>query len=49
MKLSKENLVFIDDYLIKNKVNHWDVRMELTDHIASLLEEENFTEENFKA
>jgi hypothetical protein len=49
MKLSKENLVFIDDYLIKNKVKHWDVRMELTDHIASLLEEENVTEENFKA
>ncbi len=49
MKLSKENLVFLDDYLIKNKVKHWDVRMELTDHIASLLEEENVTEENFKA
>ncbi len=49
MKLSKENLVFIDDYLIKNKVKHWDVRMELTDHIARLLEEENVTEENFKA
>ena len=49
MKLSKENLGFIDDYLIKNKIKHWDVRMELTDHIASLLEEENVTKENFKA
>jgi hypothetical protein len=35
MKLSKENIQFIEEYLIKNKVKFWDVRMELLDHIAT--------------
>ena len=39
-RLSKENIQFIDDYLKKNKVTHWDVRMELLDHVASAVEEE---------
>lgn len=35
MKLSKEQIHFIEEYLIKNKVKFWDVRMELLDHIAT--------------
>ncbi|WP_349664704.1 hypothetical protein IZU89_07055 [Cellulophaga lytica] len=38
MKLSKEQIEFIDDYLIKNKVKYWDVRMELIDHISNEVE-----------
>ncbi len=38
-KLTKQQIGFIDDYLIKNKVKYWDVRIELIDHIANLLEE----------
>ena len=34
MKLTKEQIKFIDDYLIKNKVKFWDVRLELIDHIV---------------
>ena len=40
MKLSKENLVFIDTYLLNSNVVHTDVRLELTDHIASAIEQE---------
>lgn len=38
MKLTKEQIEFIDDYLIKNKVKYWDVRMELLDHISNEVE-----------
>jgi len=38
-KLTPQQVRFIDDYLIKNKVKYWDVRIELIDHIANLLEE----------
>lgn len=38
MKLTKENIQFIDNYLIKNEVKYWDIRMEMTDHIASDIE-----------
>ncbi|WKB82853.1 hypothetical protein QYR09_07395 [Cellulophaga lytica] len=38
MKLTKEEIEFIDDYLIKNKVKYWDVRMELLDHISNEVE-----------
>jgi cation transport ATPase len=38
-KLTKIQLQFIDNYLIKNKVKYWDVRLELIDHIAALVEE----------
>jgi uncharacterized protein with PQ loop repeat len=33
MKLVKEEIQFIDQYLIKNDVKFWDVRTELLDHI----------------
>ena len=39
MKLTKEEIKFIDKYLIKSKVKYWDVRIELLDHIASSVEE----------
>ena len=40
MKLSKENLQFIDTYLENSSVTFIDVRMELTDHVASAIEQE---------
>lgn len=39
MKLTKEEIQFIDQYLIKNKVKYWDVRIELLDHIVSAVED----------
>lgn len=39
MKLTKEEIKFIDDYLLKNKVKYWDVRLELLDHIVSAVED----------
>lgn len=38
MKLAKEEIKFIDNYLIKNEVKYWDVRMELLDHIILAVE-----------
>lgn len=35
MKLNQHQIQFIEEYLIKNKVKFWDVRMELLDHIAT--------------
>ncbi len=40
MNLSKEELQFIDTYLKNSDVVYTDVRLELTDHIASAIEEE---------
>ena len=40
MNLSKEELQFIDNYLENSDVIYTDVRLELTDHIASAIEEE---------
>lgn len=40
MNLSKEELQFIDNYLENSDVIYTDVRLELTDHIASTIEEE---------
>jgi hypothetical protein len=40
MKLSKEELQFIDTYLVNSDVNYIDVRLELTDHIATAIEQE---------
>jgi hypothetical protein len=40
MKLSKEELLFIDTYLKNSDVIYTDVRLELTDHVASAIEEE---------
>lgn len=39
MKLSKDQIKFIDQYLIKNEVKFWDVRLELLDHIVSSVED----------
>jgi hypothetical protein len=39
MKLSKDQIQFIDRYLIKNEVKFWDVRLELLDHIVSSVED----------
>ena len=38
-KLTREEIKYIDNYLIKSKVKYWDVRVELLDHIASAVEE----------
>jgi len=38
MKLIKDQIKYIDDYLKKNGVKYWDVRLELIDHFASKLE-----------
>ena len=39
MKLSKEEITYIDDYLIKSGVKYWDVRLELLDHIINAVED----------
>ncbi len=39
MKLTKSEIQFIDNYLIKNEVKFWDVRLELLDHIVSAVED----------
>ncbi|MDO5978823.1 hypothetical protein [Flavivirga spongiicola] len=38
-KLNKAEILYIDNYLIKNEVKYWDVRTELLDHIVSAVEE----------
>lgn len=51
MKLSIENIHFIDNYLENSGVYYYDVRLEMIDHIASKLEaqyENNTFEEAFK-
>ncbi len=51
MKLSIENIWFIDNYLEHSGVYYYDVRLEMIDHIASKLEEKyenNTFEEAFK-
>ena len=44
MKLNEEEITFIDNYLQKSDVVFVDVRAELTDHIASAVEEKMETE-----
>ncbi|NRD18509.1 hypothetical protein HNV08_00500 [Winogradskyella eckloniae] len=39
MNLTKQEIQFIDNYLIKNEVKFWDVRIELLDHIVSAVED----------
>ncbi len=39
MKLTKQEIEFINNYLIKNKVKYWDVRLELLDHIVTAVED----------
>lgn len=38
-KLTRDQVDFIEEYLIKNKVRYWDIRIELLDHIASAIEQ----------
>lgn len=38
MKLTKDEIKYIDNYLLKNEVRFWDVRLELLDHIVSYVE-----------
>jgi len=39
MKLTKEQITYIDDYLKHHKVKYWDIRIELLDHIVTSVEE----------
>jgi membrane-associated HD superfamily phosphohydrolase len=41
MKLSKEQITTIEDYLKENGVKYWDIRLELIDHLASKLEKQD--------
>ena len=38
MKLSKEQIQFIDDYLKHHKFKYWDIRFEVLDHIVQTVE-----------
>jgi len=38
MKLSQENITFIDTYLLKSDIRHLDVRSEMVDHVATQVE-----------
>ncbi len=39
MKLTKQKIQYIDDYLRQSGVIYWDVRLELLDHIVTAIEE----------
>ncbi|AWM13684.1 hypothetical protein DI487_07290 [Flavobacterium sediminis] len=39
MKLTKENIVLVDNYLQNNGVVYYDIRMEMVDHVATAVEE----------
>ena len=45
MKLSKEQIQYIDEYLNRSGVQFWDVRLELLDHFSTGIEEK-MTNEN---
>ncbi|WP_046755361.1 hypothetical protein [Kordia jejudonensis] len=45
MKLTQEEIQYIDDYLRKSGVQFWDVRWEILDHVATGVEEK-MTHEN---
>ena len=38
MTLTKENIRFIDNYLKNSKIIHVDIRVEMVDHVASIIE-----------
>lgn len=44
MKLTKSQILFIENYLIDQGVKYWDVRVELIDHVATKLEENDSLE-----
>lgn len=49
MKLTKEDIKFIDNYLKNSGVNYIDIRYEMTDHVAAAMEEkEGDFLENFR-
>ena len=39
MKLNKENIQFIDNYLKNSEVIYYDIRMEMLDHVSSAIEQ----------
>lgn len=39
MRLSKENIQFIDNYLKNSGVSYFDIRMEMLDHVATAVEQ----------
>jgi len=39
MKLTKKQIIYIDDYIKYHKVKYWDIRIELLDHIVTSVEE----------
>jgi hypothetical protein len=39
MKLTKENIQFIDNYLKNSEVVYYDIRMEMLDHVATAVEQ----------
>lgn len=44
MKLSAENIKFIDNYLKNSEVIYYDIRMEILDHVATAVEQKMQTE-----
>jgi hypothetical protein len=40
MKITKQNIQFIDNYLKRNNVIYYDIRMEMLDHILNGIENE---------
>ena len=45
MKLTKENLRFIDNYLKFNEVVYFDIRLEMLDHVATAVEQKTNEEQ----
>ena len=39
MKLTTENIQFIDNYLKNSEVIYYDIRMEMLDHVATAVEQ----------
>ena len=39
MKLTAENIQFIDNYLKNSEVIYYDIRMEMLDHVATAVEQ----------
>jgi hypothetical protein len=47
MELTKEQIKYIDEHLEKNGIKYWDLRIEMIDHIVSIIEL-TVTSDNFK-
>lgn len=45
MKLTKENIQFIDNYLKNSEVIYYDIRMEMLDHVATAIEQKMKSEQ----